>query len=146
MRGTKRLSRILLALGAKLSFQKLVAKIPTTSSPEKFASAQSAWSEEDDDDFYNDGSDCNLFMDKVNETQGGGGWIPNDVGNSKDISSPHCSKSDRILNKHPSDSVENRDLRPTLASRESYVKYVPIIPNPTVELSTQSPVYVMHVT
>ncbi|GJR76320.1 hypothetical protein Tco_0088685 [Tanacetum coccineum] len=55
-------------------------------------------SEEDDDDFYDDGSDYNFFTDEVNEIQGGGGWILNDVGDTKDISSPQSSKSDNIQN------------------------------------------------
>ncbi|GKE15107.1 hypothetical protein Tco_1422684 [Tanacetum coccineum] len=55
-------------------------------------------SEEDDDDFYDDGSDYNFFTDEVNEIQGGGGWIRNDVGDTKDISSPQSSKSDNIQN------------------------------------------------
>ncbi|GJZ18600.1 hypothetical protein Tco_0554723 [Tanacetum coccineum] len=55
-------------------------------------------SEEDDDDFYDDGSDYNFFTDEVNEIQGGGGWIRNDVGDTKDISYPQSSKSDNIQN------------------------------------------------
>ncbi|GKA53323.1 hypothetical protein Tco_0746638 [Tanacetum coccineum] len=69
-----------------------------TSSNDDSFGKEDVHSEEDDDDFYDDGSHCNLFMDEVNEIQGGGGWIQNDVGDSKVISSPQSSKSDNIQN------------------------------------------------
>ncbi|GJW37559.1 RNA-directed DNA polymerase, eukaryota [Tanacetum coccineum] len=71
-----------------------------TSSNDDSFGKEDVQSEEDDDDFYDDGSDCNLFMDEVNEIQGGGGWIQNDVGDYKDISSPQSSKSDNIQNEN----------------------------------------------
>ncbi|GJT90844.1 hypothetical protein Tco_1079689 [Tanacetum coccineum] len=94
-----------------------------TSSNDDSFGKEDVHSEEDDDDFYDDGSHCNLFMDEVNEIQGGGGWIQNDVGDSKDISSPQSSKSDNIQNENFTRLIlENSNIHTTPKSRRSVAK------------------------
>ncbi|GJW87708.1 RNA-directed DNA polymerase, eukaryota [Tanacetum coccineum] len=89
-----------------------------TSSNDDSFDKEDVHSEEDDDDFYDDGSDCNLFMDEVNEIQGGGGWIQNDVGDYKDISSPQSSKSHNIQNENFTGLIlENSNIHTTTKRR-----------------------------